>query len=367
MTKTELGCEAIRAPLEQAASAAAGPKGLEILACALVDIREDEVVVTCSDLERQIVARQQSMTAAAMKFCTPARRLLDMLKLMPGDAGLSLSLGPELMTVKHASGSMRLPLREPADFPAFELDAEPLELRVSAGDLKGVLRQVLPAAADKDVRYYLNGVCFDVLPDALTLVASNGHRMHKSSLAVGGGQSGEFIMPRNAATDLARHLPDSNSEVCLRFGPTTMSVQVWSTRFSTRLIAGKFAPWRRIFVDDGAVTVKVEREALLATINRIKLFAEGDMQAMSLEVGHGVLRLQASGTNGAVAEEELPADTVGTTLLGFSVPYVIDAVTACEADMILMRFCASVVGQGGFFADADGDEQFGAYVCQLRI
>jgi len=61
------------------------------------------------------------------------------------------------------------------DYPWLQKPFEGAALSFNA-PLQGIIDKLMPACANKDIRYYLNGVCFDLTMGAM--VATDGHRLH---------------------------------------------------------------------------------------------------------------------------------------------------------------------------------------------
>ena len=59
--------------------------------------------------------------------------------------------------------------------------------------------------AHQDVRYYLNGLLFDIAGPVLTAVATDGHRLAKSqvNMSVPEAEARQAIVPRKAVLELA--------------------------------------------------------------------------------------------------------------------------------------------------------------------
>lgn len=83
-----------------------------------------------------------------------------------------------------------------SDFP--ELPAYD-GVRIECNNFSDAIVKTLPAAADNDIRYYLNSICFNHTDGAI--IGCNGHRLHivnSAYPAAPHGLQGESIVPRSA-------------------------------------------------------------------------------------------------------------------------------------------------------------------------
>jgi DNA polymerase III subunit beta len=113
---------------------------------------------------------------------------------------------------------------------------------------KNTLKAALLMAAKNDVRYYLNGVCFQPHGDDVIMIATTGHSLlaHKLNTAVEDGRlDREFIIPRDTIESVLKTCGRSDSiEVELTNGSVTLRVNQFV--ITATIIDGKFPDWRKI-------------------------------------------------------------------------------------------------------------------------
>lgn len=114
-----------------------------------------------------------------------------------------------------------------------------------------IIRAAMLHCAQKDIRYYLNGICFEPSGDGVAVAATDGHRLFITHLS---GQSipNACIVP----FELFKGVKSSHERVVIEVDDRTVSVspsQGKSTAAQMQarglLIEGKFPDWRRLFVD----------------------------------------------------------------------------------------------------------------------
>lgn len=111
------------------------------------------------------------------------------------------------------------------------------------------LRAALIFAADKDIRYYINGVLLQVGECGdCRLIATDGHRL--AVLDVGdhpGATPGEYIMPRDALKAVKRATRNGSKTVDLQIdGGRVMITDGGDIIAGGLLIDGKFPDWQRV-------------------------------------------------------------------------------------------------------------------------
>ena len=87
------------------------------------------------------------------------------------------------------------------------------------------IKALLVAAAEKDVRYYLNAVCSDVRATDIVAVATNGHILVALPLATDSTiVPGQYIIPRDVLDNLK--LAYEGVPITLTIDPATKTVSV---------------------------------------------------------------------------------------------------------------------------------------------
>ena len=118
-----------------------------------------------------------------------ARKLIDILKTMPGDQTVSLESQPVQADLEgwqeplHAAKPAGRGLPAGAGICRLRPRVSPCRKKT----LKDLLGQVSFAMAVQDIRYYLNGILFVAEGKTLSLVATDGHRLAFASATLGGG------------------------------------------------------------------------------------------------------------------------------------------------------------------------------------
>lgn len=114
------------------------------------------------------------------------------------------------------------------------------------------LRALTVLAPATDIRYYLNGILFEVRPDSTTMVATSGTLMgalRDDSMASGPGVPAdgvEFIMPIDLAKRIKAHKSYNQVVITLDMATDLITIDDCGDLFSSKTVAGHFPDWRRI-------------------------------------------------------------------------------------------------------------------------
>ncbi|WP_439520606.1 DNA polymerase III subunit beta [Hydrogenophaga sp.] len=341
---------------------------LPILANVLLRKTGSQVQLTTSDLEIQI------RTTAALdgddgNFATTlgARKLIDILRTMPGDQTVSLESTGGKLTLKGGKSRFTLQSMPAEDFPLVQESASfgPV-FSVPQKTLKSLLGQVSFAMAVHDIRYYLNGILFVAEGKQLSLVATDGHRLAfaSSTLDVEVPKQ-EVILPRKTVLELQRLLSDKEGAIEMQFAANQAKFSFDGMEFVTKLVEGKFPDYNRVIPKNHKNIVTLGRAPLLASLQRTAIMTSEKFKGVRLNVEPGSLRVASSNAEQEEAVDELDIDYSGDTIeIGFNVTYLIDALQNMSQEMVRVELSD---GNSSALVTNPDDNAFKYVVMPMRI
>ena len=243
---------------------------LPILANVLIKKTGNALQLTTSDLEIQIRTTAE-LGGDTGDFTTTigARKLIDILKTMPGDQTVSLETQQAKMILKGGKSRFTLQTLPAEDFPWCRSRPPSAPFSVPQKVLKDLLGQVSFSMAVQDIRYYLNGILFVAEGKQLSLVATDGHRLAWASatLDVEVPIKQEVILPRKTVLELQRLLSDVSGEnqpvIEMQFANNQAKFTFGGMEFVTKLVEGKFPDYNRVIPKNHTNSVTLGRAPLL--------------------------------------------------------------------------------------------------------
>ncbi|MEO6172897.1 MAG: DNA polymerase III subunit beta, partial [Arenimonas sp.] len=108
--------------------------------------------------------------------------------------------------------------------------------------------------------------------------------------------------------------------------------------FTSKLIDGRFPDYEAVIPIGADKEVKVNREALRASLQRAAILSNEKYRGVKLEISPGQLRIIANNPESEEAQEELEAETkIDNLSIGFNVTYLLDALSALREEEIILN------------------------------
>jgi DNA polymerase III subunit beta len=313
---------------------------LPVLSNLLLDAQKDELVITGTDLELELVSRAVIKCQAAGKTTVPARKLFDICRGLPEGADLTLDSSGDKLTLKSGKSRFMLATLRPDEFPSLGAVPTARALKIAKKDLRLLMERTQFAMANQDVRYYLNGMLLHVTPKRLRAVATDGHRLAMSELSMDTKlkEETQLILPRKAVLELMRLLEPTDELVELRLAEHQFQADLDVIRLTSKLIDGRFPDYERVIPEGGDRHLKANRERVRAALARTAILSNEKFRGVRLQLAEGKLRLSTHNPEHEEAEEELDVDYKGAALeIGFNVNYLLDALGVMHAEDFVME------------------------------
>lgn len=332
--------EVLLKPLAQVVNVVERRQTLPVLANLLARVEGDLLSLTGTDLEVEMVARTRVDDAEPGEITIPARKLFEIVRALPDGSKVTIAQAGDKVTVSAGRSRFTLASLPANDFPALdEVDATE-RVRVGEAGLKELIERTAFAMAQQDVRYYLNGLLFDLRDKALRCVATDGHRlaMCEAVLEETVQTKRQIIVPRKGVLELQRLLEGSDRELELEMGRSHIRVKRDDVTFTSKLIDGRFPDYEAVVPIGADREVKIDREAFRASLQRAAILSNEKYRGVRIEVSPGQLKINAHNPEQEEAQEEIEAETkVDSLVIGFNVNYLLDALSALRDEHVVLQ------------------------------
>ena len=330
--------EALLKPLQLVAGVVERRQTLPVLSNVLIVLNGDQLSLTGTDLEVEIVGRVQlSQAGESGEITVPARKLVDICRSLQDGANIEFFQEDHRIIVKSGRSRFTLSTLPAADFPNVEDTPGNLRFSCAQQEIKRLIERTSFAMAQQDVRYYLNGMLWEVRQDQLRVVATDGHRMAMCTRAVAVTTSDvtQAILPRKGVLELLRLLDDSTAQVEVTLSANNIRVTSPDYTFTSKLVDGKFPEYERVLPRGGNKVVIGSRVELKQAFGRTAILSNEKYRGVRFLLSDGLLTIVANNPEQEEAEEQVVVDYTGDSLeVGFNVSYLQDVTNVINHENI---------------------------------
>jgi DNA polymerase-3 subunit beta len=334
--KIKINRDSLLKPLQQVAGVVERRQTLPVLSNVLLQVEGEQLSLTGTDLEVELVGRIQVQGAEPGEVTVPARKLMDICRELPDGADVELTLQDQRLNIVAGRFRSALSTLPASDFPSVDKASSELSLSLNAKSLKRLIDRTSFAMAQQDVRYFLNGMLFEIGAGGVKTVATDGHRLAMCSFdGEGGGQAQQVIVPRKGVLEIQRLLNELSGDVSVTLGASHLCLESNEFTLTTKLVDGRFPDYDRVIPKDGDKVVYADRLELRQALNRTAILSNEKFRGIRVNLASGSLQLSANNPEQEEAEETVSVDYEGEDLeVGFNVSYIQDVLSVIESDKV---------------------------------
>jgi DNA polymerase-3 subunit beta len=338
-----------------------------ILANVLLRVKGNQLTLTGTDSEVQIIASAKVESIEDGDITLPARKLIDLCKSLPDGAQLDITIDKEKAIIRSGRSRFTLATMPAMEFPEIDSITFKSQFELPQQNLKILIEQTQFAMAQQDVRYYLNGLMFDVTEGSVTTVATDGHRLacctHTTKTNVSAPQ--QVIIPRKGIQELLRLLEPSKDLVAINISQNHLQVKLKEVTFTTKLIDAKFPDYQQVIPKNANNEMRVTRVALLQAFTRVAILSNEKFRGMRFHLAKQLLKVSVHNPEQEEAEEEIEVNYSAAEFeIGFNISYFLDVLSIIKTEEV-----------GIYFTDANsscllkgiGDDQCRYVIMPMRL
>ena len=315
---------------------------IPILSNLLFEASGSRLTITATDLELSIRTSCEAKVKKDGAGTLPAKKLLDLVRLLPeGEIRFKL-LENHWVQVVSDRKTYKLVGMSRDNFPAIP-EVPHLLVKIPAGIISSLIAKTSFAISMEESRYTLNGGLLLLKPDAIVMVATDGHRLalaetdHKFE-----GLSNEtrVLIPKKAMAEVQRLAFEAGDDALIEFSrdDSHLFFRVGERLLISRMLTGQFPNYEAVLPRENKKTVVLERSELNDAVRRVAQLADQRSHTVRLAVAQEGIEISASSPEYGEAKEIIEKEYKGEPLqIGFNAQYVLDFLGAAAEGPIVLE------------------------------
>lgn len=340
-----VGREELLKPLQMIMGVVERKQILPILSNVLLEINEDNISLTGTDLEVELSGHLpfNNPSNAQGQLTLPGRKLMDIFKALPEHSSVEILEEKGRAIILSGRSRFTLSTLPAADFPNIEHATPDIQFSIKQSLLHSLIQHCAFSMAQQDVRYYLNGLLLEITSDHLRVVATDGHRLAAATLNYAACETDKkthVIIPRKGVNELLRIInSQDDSPIAITISQNNIQATINGYKITSKLIEGRFPEYDRVIPKKTDKEIILEKNYFKDALNRVAILCNEKFKGVRFEFRENLLRILANNPEQEAAEEELKINYPFDPLdIGFNVAYLIEIINVLQGATIAMKF-----------------------------
>ena len=243
--------------------------------------------------------------------------------------------------ITYQNGLFSLPTENADEYPTAQTVGDAATTIVISNQMlaENINRSIFATAQD-ELRPVMNGIYFDLTPDCLAVVASDGHKLVRNKIyTIKSDQPAAFILPKKPASLLKNLLGKDGGDITIRFDERNAEINYGDGIILCRLIEGRYPNYNSVIPQNNPNELRVDRSGLLAALRRVQPFANDSSNLIRFHVEGSTLQLDAEDYDfSKTATERMSCDYNGQPMsIGFKGSSFIEVLSNFDCPEIVIQ------------------------------
>jgi DNA polymerase-3 subunit beta len=310
---------------------------IPILSNVLLEASGDRLYLTATDLELGLRTSCPAKVKKEGSGTIPAKKLLDYVRLLP-EAEITIKFGENhWATLTCGRSRTKIAGMNRESFP--ELPAMPDAIdEIPSKQLSAMIARTMFAISMEESRFTLNGALLLISPDAMTMVATDGHRLSYVKRPNADGSAGNAsyraLVPRKAMGEITK-LGDEDGKVRFAGDDNHLFFEFGPRLLITRKLTGNFPDYERVLPQENTHIATLSTNEVKGAIERVAQFADERSRAIRVQFTAGEVKVFSSALETGESEESVASEYSGPDLeIGFNAQYLLDFLRAIPQERV---------------------------------
>ena len=308
-----------------------------------------------TDISVQVTVSDKSLQITKQgKTVVPGKFFIDIIRKINSKTINLYLIEDKILVIKADRGEYKLHIMDPIDYPNIDFVCLENPLKLSASELKSIIKVTAFATAQTEKKPVLTGVNFKNVNGRVVVTATDSFRLAEKIINIEDYNDFNIVVPNKSLDELAKALDSYDEELELYFTTNKLLAKFKNVLFQTRLLDGNYPDTSRLIPADFPIIIKFNKDELQEAVERISLLSPRDKEK-DREITYSIIKLSINNdrvieisTNNAVIgdgkEEIIPTDmkVSNPIIIGFSSRYLIEALRSFNSTEISLNFCGDV-------------------------
>ena len=323
------------------------------------------LLLVASDLEVEVLATVAIGDEIELNITVPAKKLLDILKSLPGDEFVEMVFTESKVTIRSGKSKFVLATLPGSDFPYSPTTTDGM-IPIHAKKLDSIINQTAFSMAIQDARHFLNGLFMEITNHSITVVATDGHRLAMSATQLNTKleETKSCIIPRKCIVELRRILSsfsdskENIAEVSIKDKEIILNISNFTIK--SRLIEGNYPDYKKVFPESLPHKLSTNKSDMKSALQRMAILSNDQFKGVKLSLNTSEITLSTNNPSQEEGEDSIPCTYSGDPFdVGFNLTYLLEVIDVVSQDDLEIQLNNS---DSGCLVSSDFDDLSNKYI-----
>ncbi|MFI4846825.1 MAG: DNA polymerase III subunit beta [Candidatus Makana argininalis] len=324
-------------PLQQVIKPLNNKSKLPILNNILLKVEKNYLILTGTDLDIEIsVSVNLKKVYIIGSITVPALKFYDIFKKLPNKSEIKIKNKKDLLKIKYKNIVYYLSTIPSDNFPIIKFIKSKVELQLNQSNFKKLIESINFSMANQDVRYYLNGMLFEIKDNYFNMVSTDGHRLSLSSYLIKKKiPFNSSIIPRKGIIVLYRLLDNNNILLNINIGENHIQVKRDNYTFVSKKIDGNFPDYKSVIPKNYNKKIIINNKLFQQALSRALIISNEKFNIVNFIFTNNKLIINTNNSLQEQSEEIIEIIYNGNDIrISFNVNYILDVLYSLKCEFI---------------------------------
>ena len=298
--------------------------------------------VSATDVDHSLRVGVGASGDGAIDIAVNAKKIFDIVRELP-EGLVTLDVDGMVLLIESEKGfSCKISGADPSDFPGVP-SMEGVGFSVDAPTLRDIVSKSSFAVAKDESRGSLSGVLWELQPDKMGMVSTDGHRLGYSFIDMNlpVGESVSRIVSQKGVSTLVRITDTDNADEILKviIGEKYVSFSAPSFTMVSKLIDGQYPEYSKVIPKNNPRVVIADRMSMFDAVRRVSVMSNAKTNLVKLIFKNG--EMEATVVNkeiGGEAQETIAVEYEGDEhIVGFNGKFFIEILDKLKTEKVRLE------------------------------
>ena len=302
---------------------------IPILSNVVIRAIDNNLSLSATDMDIDILETFDCKVINSGEITVTANILYDITRKLMDGSEVQIEFNGGTASLESNKSKFQLPVLPVEDYPNLSQGDFPINFNLSVAELCKIIDKTKFAISMEETRYYLNGIYLHKHNNKLVSVATDGHRLARTSVDLpdGANLTNGIIIPRKAIYEIRKLIDDySNDEiVSISLSDNKIRVQIGNSVITSKLIDGNFPDYEKVIPTENSNIVTLDCLLFSESVDRVSTIFSDKSRSVRISLSSNQLSLEANSPDTGSASEEIEISYENEEMsIGFNAKYLLD-------------------------------------------